>query len=109
MEILNSYLEYRSNKPKYAKWKQQRNERAAKKELYFKNNPLSEAEKQKHLQKTKAVLDAVDTMDEYSQVKAENAEIAVEALQQTAISIISLAAAVPFLLFAKSKKGAASS
>ena len=48
-------------------------------------------------------------MDEYSQVKAENAEIAVEALQQTAISIISLAAAVPFLLFAKSKKGAASS
>ena len=103
MEILNSYLEYRSNKPKYAKWKQQRNERAAK------NNPLSEAEKQKHLQKAKAVLDAVDTMDEYSQVKAENAEIAVEALQQTAISIISLAAAVPFLLFAKSKKGAASS
>lgn len=105
MEILNSYLEYRNNKPKYAKWKQQRNERAAKKELYFKNNPISKAEKQKHLQKARAILDAVDIMDEYSQVRAENAEIAVEALQQFAISIISLVASIPFLLFTRSKKG----
>ncbi len=105
MEILNSYLEYRKNKPKYAKWKAERNERAAKKELYFKNNPLSEAEKQKQIKKINAVLNAVDIMDEYSQVKAENAEIAVEALQQFAISIISLAATIPFFLFTRSKKG----
>lgn len=83
MEIVKNYLEYRKFKPEYKEWKQKRNEEASKKEKYFKSNPLPEDEKQKQLEKMRVILNAVDTMDEFSQSKAENTEIATEAIKAT--------------------------
>lgn len=81
MEALKSYLEYRKYKPEYREWKQKRDEKTSKKEKYFKANPVSEAEKKKQLEKINVVLNAVDTMDEFSQSKAENTEIATEVVR----------------------------
>ncbi len=91
MEILNNYLEYRKHKPEYKEWNNKRKEYAAKKEQYLKENPISEAEKQRQLQKIKVVLNAVDTMDEFSQRKAENTEIATQVVKGTASQFASYA------------------
>lgn len=91
MEILNNYLEYRKHKPEYKQWQAKRKEQTAKKEQYLKENPVSEEEKQRQTQKIKIVLDAVDTMDEFSQKKAENAEIATQIVKGTASQVASYA------------------
>jgi len=84
MEILNNYIEYRKNKPKYAEWKRKREESFAKKEAYLKQNPVSNEEKQRAVQKANIILNAVDTLDESSQSKAENTEVVTESFSALA-------------------------
>lgn len=107
MEILNNYLEYRKNKPKYTEWQKKREENLAKKELYLKENPLTQKEKDLLLQKANVVLNAVDTMDEFSQTKAENTEIATTAITELAVAATMALGMGAGALFAKSKGGQA--
>ena len=107
MEILNNYLEYRKSKPKYAEWHTKREENLAKKEQYLKEHPLNREQKDKLVQKASVVLNAVDTMDEFSQNKAENTEIATDALSGFAISLAMLAGMGAGTLFMKTKGGQA--
>lgn len=105
VEILNNYLEYKRNKPKYAEWQRKREENLARKEQYLKENPLTQKEKDLLLQKTDLILNAVDTMDEFSQTKAENTEIATMAITELTMAAamgIGLGAGA---LFGKSKGG----
>ncbi len=105
VEILNNYLEYRKNKPKYSEWQNKREENLAKKEQYLKENPLTQKEKDLLLQKANVVLNAVDTMDEFSQTKAENTEVATTAITELAMTAAMGIGIGAGALFAKSKGG----
>lgn len=107
MEILNNYLEYRKNKPKYAEWQKQREEKLAKKEQYLKDNPVSKEEKARYIEKANVILNAVDIMDEFSQSKAENTEIATDAMTGLTIMLSMAVGMGAGLLFMKSKGGQA--
>ena len=78
MEALNSYLDYRKNKPDYDPWKNSQEEKESKRLAYISKNGISEEEKQENIKRAKAVLNAVDIMDEYSQTRAEDTETAMQ-------------------------------
>lgn len=78
MEALNSYLDYRKNKPDYNPWKNSQEEKESKRLAYISKNGISEEEKQENIKRAKAVLNAVDIMDEYSQTRAEDTETAMQ-------------------------------
>ncbi len=87
MEILNGYLDYRKNKPLYKEWKQKRSEQEAKRLAYIEKHGIKEAQKENDIKRAKVVLNAVDIMDEYSQTRAEDAEIYTEATKGTIIGL----------------------
>lgn len=65
MEVYRNYKKYRQYVPEYEEWKKQRNLQEAKRLEYIKNNP--DAVNKDDLQRSKALLHAIDVMDEYSQ------------------------------------------
>ncbi len=90
MEIWNNYKDYRKNKPSYSDWKDERDLQEAKRIAYLKKNGIDPKAQKTDIERAKAVLNAVDVMDEYSQTKAENMEFAVQGLTQTATSVSSI-------------------
>lgn len=78
MEIFNNYSNYKAYEADYDEWKAQRNLDNAKKTEYLKNNPVSEEEKQAAAKRGKVLLRALDVMDEYSQIRAQDAEVVTE-------------------------------
>lgn len=86
MEIFNSYNNYKKYEVGYDIWKAQKDRDYAKKMEYLKNNPVSEEERGQALQKGKVLLRTIDVMDEYSQSRAEDAEILVEQIGSEIIS-----------------------
>lgn len=74
MKILNDYIAYRKELPNYAPWKNQQKQKEAKKLEYIKITGIDEASKQSDIKRAKAVLEAIDVMDEYSQTRAEDTE-----------------------------------
>lgn len=78
MEIFQNYNNYKVYEPDYAEWKAKRNLYNAKKKDYLEKNPVSEEEKQSAAKRGKVLLRALDVMDEYSQIRAQDAETVTE-------------------------------
>ena len=76
--MFSDYKSYKTFAPQYSEWKAGRDLAEAKRVEYLKRHP--EEIKQEDIQKSKAILRAIDVMDEYSQKRAENAEVATETI-----------------------------
>ena len=87
MSMIADYKTYRKFVPDYAEWKSGRDLADAKRVEYLRKNPNEI--KQEDIQKSKAILRAIDIMDEYSQSRAENAEVATETVVNTGLEIAS--------------------
>ena len=89
MEALTNYIDYRKNKPSYKSWKNAQDEKEAKRLAYIEKYGISEEQKQNDIKRAKAVLNAVDIMDEYSQSRAEETEMLTQPVISTIASISS--------------------
>ncbi len=98
METLNNYLEYRSHKGEYENWENQKNEQEAKRIAYIKRNGIDEKTRQADIARAKAVINAVDVMDEYSQTRAEDTEMAIQQISGIATQVGSMLIG-PIVLF----------
>ena len=87
--MFGDYKSYKKFAPQYTEWKSQRDFQEAKRVKYLQENP--NAVKQADIQKSKAILRAIDVMDEYSQRKAENAEVATESIVSTGLELAMMA------------------
>lgn len=87
MQIFQNYNNYKKFEGEYKNWQNQKDLDNAKKAAYLKQNPVSEEEKQKATQKGQTILRAVDIMDEYSQSKAEDAEVVTEQVGNELLSL----------------------
>ncbi len=76
MSTFGDYKTYKKYEPLYSNWKNQRDMVEAKRAEYLRLNP--DKVNQEDLQRGKALIRAIDIMDEYSQKRAENMEIATE-------------------------------
>ena len=84
MGIFADYKLYKEYEPQYADWKAAKDLSEAQKLEYLKNNPIDEKTKNAEIQRGKALLNALDVMDEYSQSRAENMEVATSQAMGTA-------------------------
>lgn len=106
MEALTNYIDYRKNKPSYKSWKNSQDKKEAKRLAYIEKYGISEEQKQNDIKRAKAVLNAVDIMDEYSQSRAEETEMLTQPVMQTIASITStLGMGLGFLLVSNKKIG----
>ena len=68
--IFADYKLYKNYEPQYADWKKAKDLSEAQKLEYLKTNPIDEKTKNEEIQRGKALLRAIDLMDEYSQTRA---------------------------------------
>ena len=76
MSTFGDYKAYKNFAPQYSEWKTTRDFAEAKRIAYLKQNPHEIREID--IQKSKTLMRAIDVMDEYSQKRAEDMEIATE-------------------------------
>ena len=76
MSMFGDYKSYKKYYPTYSDWKQNRELMNAKREEYLRKNPTDFD--LDDLQRSKTILRAIDVMDEYSQKRAEDTEVATE-------------------------------
>ncbi len=76
MSMFGDYKNYRALIPEYNNWKENRDKTEAKRIKYLKENP--KAINSEDIQRSKTLLRAIDIMDEYSQKRAEDMEMATE-------------------------------
>ena len=76
MSVFGDYKSYKNYEPAYANLKQMRNYKEAQQEKFISSNP--DKINKTDIQKSKALLRAIDIMDEYSQKRAENMEVFTE-------------------------------
>ena len=74
--MFGDYKSYKAHYPAYSEWKQNRDLMNAKREEYLRKNPTDFD--LDDLQRSKTILRAIDVMDEYSQKRAEDTEVATE-------------------------------
>lgn len=89
MEVFQNYKNYKKFENDYSAWKENKDISEAKKLEYLKQNKIDEKIKQQEIQRGKALLHAIDVMDEYSQSKAENMEVVTEQIVTQAGSLAS--------------------
>ena len=85
MSMFGDYKSYRKFAPQYPQWKTEKDLAEAKRLAYLKNNP-SEI-KTEDIQKSKTILRAIDIMDEYSQKRAEDMEVATQSIVSVGLEI----------------------
>lgn len=102
MSTFGDYKSYKKYAPQYAEWKATRDLAEAKRQEYLRQNPS--AINQDDIKKSKALLRAIDVMDEYSQKRAEDTEVATEEIIGWGASIAMALGAGLGLLF-KNNKG----
>lgn len=105
MEIYNNYKEYRKLKPQYAAWDKESNLQNAKRLEYLNQNPISEEQKNQDIESGKALLRAIDVMDEYSQSYAEDSEIGTEIVTKQVTTLTTYLGMGLGLLFSFTKSG----
>ena len=76
MSTFGDYKAYKKYEPAYSSWKYQRDLAEAKRQKYLQLNPNEI--NQEDIQRGKVLLRAIDVMDEYSQKRAEDMEVATE-------------------------------
>ena len=91
MSMFGDYKAYKHYAPAYASWKQERDIMEAKRLEYLKLHP--EEFNSEDVQRGKTLLRAIDIMDEYSQKRAQDMEIAAGTGAETAISLSQVAGA----------------
>ena len=89
MSTFGDYKSYKKYEPAYASWKNQRDIQESKRIAYLKQNP-NEISKE-DIQRGQALIRAIDIMDEYSQKRAQDTEVATQ-------SVVSMA--LEFMMFA---------
>ena len=89
MSMFGDYKAYKHYEPAYASWKQSRDIMEAKRLEYLKQHP--EEFNPEDVQRGKTLLRAIDIMDEYSQKRAQDMEIAANTGAETAIMLTELA------------------
>ena len=88
MSTFGDYKLYKKYEPAYADWKNERNLAEAKREKFLQDNPTYID--QNDIKKGQALLRAIDIMDEYSQKRAEDMEVATETAVSTVFEIIAM-------------------
>lgn len=101
MAMVSDYKSYKKFAPEYSSWKSLRNNEEAKRLEYLRQNP-SEITYQ-NIQKGKILIRAINTMDEYSQKRAEDMEMATEQVIGMVGGIVGLVGAGIGLLFKDNK------
>lgn len=76
MSTFSDYKLYKQYEPEYSEWKLKRDTQNAKRLEYLKKHP--ELNNKQDIQRAHALLRAIDIMDEYSQKRAEDMEVATE-------------------------------
>ncbi len=89
MSMFGDYKAYKHYEPAYASWKQSRDIMEAKRLEYLKQHP--EEFNPEDVQRGKTLLRAIDIMDEYSQKRAQDMEIAAGTGAETAIALTEVA------------------
>ena len=74
--MFGDYKSYKKFAPNYAEWKQARDFAEAKRQAYLNTHPQDV--NLEDIQKSKAILRAIDVMDEFSQKRAEDMEVITE-------------------------------
>ena len=85
MSMFGDYKIYKKYEPVYDVWKYQRDYDEAKRQKYLELHP--ESINSIDIQKGKTLIRAIDVMDEYSQKKAENMEVATESIVSNVLSL----------------------
>ena len=103
MSMLEDYKAYKQFAPQYKDWKYSRDLAEAKRLEYIRRHP--EMVNQSEIQKGKALLRAIDVMDEYSQRRAEDMEVATETVVSMGTGIAGSIGGAIGLLAVAAKKG----
>lgn len=85
MSMFGDYKSYKNYKPAYDEWKQNREILNAKRQEYLNQNPTDFD--LNDIQRSKTLLRAIDVMDEFSQKRAEDMEVATETVVSTGLEI----------------------
>lgn len=101
MDVVNSYKDYKKYLPDYASWRDKQDLEREKRLTYLQNNPnkINSAD----IERGKNLLHAIDVMDEYSQVNAEDMEVATEFATGQIVGLVSMLGMLAGLPFANSK------
>lgn len=91
MSTFGDYKSYKKYEPAYASWKNQRDTKESKRIAYLKQNP--DKISNEDVQRGKTLLRAIDIMDDYSQKRAQDVEVATQAVIGTALEIMVFAGA----------------
>ena len=86
MSMFGDYKAYKRYEPAYANWKQSRDIMDAKRLEYLKQNP--QEYNPEDVQRGKTLLRAIDIMDEYSQKRAQNMEVAANSGIESALMLM---------------------
>ncbi|MBE6345524.1 MAG: LacI family transcriptional regulator, partial [Spirochaetaceae bacterium] len=97
MSMFGDYKSYKLYEPQYAEWKSARDLAEAKRQEYLKQNPNEF--NSKDIQTSKTILRAIDVMDEYSQKRAEDMEIATDSVVSAGLELaLGFGAAIGFFI-----------
>lgn len=92
MSTFGDYKSYKKYEPAYAEWKQKRDVAEAKRLAYIKQNP--NAISKEDIQRGQTLIRAIDIMDEYSQKRAQDTEVATQAAMSLALELLLLGGGV---------------
>ena len=96
MSMFGDYKSYKLYAPQYAEWKSARDLAETKRKTYLKQNPNEI--KTQDIQTSKTILRAIDIMDEYSQKRAEDMEVAAESVVSMGLEVaLIIGAGIGFL------------
>lgn len=87
MSTFSDYKLYKQYEPEYSGWKLQRDTQNAKRLEYLKKHP--ELNNKQDIQRAQSLLRAIDIMDEYSQKRAEDMEVATETVVSYVMNAVS--------------------
>ena len=104
MSVFGDYKSYKKFEPTYEKWKNERNVAEAKRLEYIKLHP--ELRKDDDVKRGQVLLRAIDIMDEYSQRRSENMEVATENITSIALEFAFVGGASLAGLIGATKAGA---
>lgn len=91
MSMFGDYKAYKTYEPAYASWKNSRDIKEAKRLEYLKRHP-NEISKE-DIQRGQTIIRAIDIMDEYSQKRAEDMEVATQSAMGLALEFLTLTGA----------------
>ena len=90
-KTLGFYKSYKKYEPAYAVWKNNRDTAETKRLVYLKQNPSEISNED--IQRGQTLIRAIDIMDEYSQKRAEDTEVATEAAMGMALELLMIGGA----------------